>query len=116
MVKENAVTSEIPEGRPKSGRTWKVKQTFRSSLQQRSGILKHLNKTFEQKEAERAKRDAVKEFEQELKDEKKQKLADAKTRREEQLKRRQANEYKNSVFQEVPFIIHRATYPLISYL
>jgi len=69
MVKES-----VPEGKPKSGRVWKVKQTFRSSVQHRSGVLSHLNKTFEEREAIRAKKNSVLELEREMKEEKKQQL------------------------------------------
>ena len=99
MVKEGVVS--IPDGKPKSGRVWKIKQKFRSSVQQRSGVLSHLNKSFEEKQAIRAKKASILQLEREMKDEKKQKLLDAKIRREEQQKRRMANEYKNSVYQEL---------------
>lgn len=69
MVKES-----VPEGKPKSGRVWKVKQTFRSSVQHRSGVLSHLNKTFEEREIIRAKKNSVLELEREMKEEKKQQL------------------------------------------
>ena len=85
----------VPDGVPKSGRCWKVKQTARSSAQLKKGILSHLAKTFEEKKRN------VKELEREMLEEKKQKKLDERTRREEQAKRRQENEYKNSVTQEV---------------
>ena len=91
----------VPDGVPKSGRCWKVKQTARSSAQLKKGILSHLAKTFEEKEIDREKKRNVKELEREMLEEKKQKKLDERTRREEQAKRRQENEYKNSVTQEV---------------
>jgi hypothetical protein len=92
---------KIPAGLPKSGRSWKVKQTTRSSAQSKQGVLKHLAKTFEQKEAERQRNKEVKELEREMVEEKKRKILEEKTRREEQAKRRVENEYKNSVYQQV---------------
>jgi hypothetical protein len=94
---------KIPDGMPKSGRSWKVKQTTRSSAQLKQGVLSHLAKTFEERDAERQKKQNVKELERELIEERKQKKLAEKTRREEQQKRRQENEYKNSVTQEVMF-------------
>jgi hypothetical protein len=91
----------IPAGVPKSGRVWKVKQVCRSSSQLQKGVLSHLAKTFEQKEAERQQKKNVKELEREMIEEKKAKILEEKTRREEQAKRRQENEYKNAVTQQV---------------
>jgi regulator of replication initiation timing len=98
MVKE---ATSIPDGVPKSGRKWKVKQTFRSSLQQRSGIMSTLNKSFEEKEAIRLKKKLVNEMEKEMLEEKKKKKVDERLRHEEQQKRRAANEFKTTVYQEV---------------
>ena len=94
-------TVQIPDGVPKSGRVWKVKQTARSSAQLKKGILSHLSKTYEEREIERQKRRNVKELEQEMIEDKKQKKLEEKLRREAQEKRRQENEYKNSITQEV---------------
>lgn len=91
----------IPDGLAKSGRVWKVKQTARSSSQLQQGVLKHLAKSFEQKEAERQAKKNVKELEREMIEEKKARILAEKTRREEQQKRRQENEYKNAVTQQV---------------
>jgi hypothetical protein len=96
---------KIPDGMPKSGRSWKVKQTVRSSAQLKQGVLSHLAKSFEERDAERQKKQNVKELERELIEERKQKKLAEKTRREEQQKRRQENEYKNSVTQEVTFVL-----------
>jgi Cgr1 family len=98
-VPENKVDAQIPEGRPKSGRTWKVKQTSRFSFQQRQGVVGHLNKTFEEKEEIRQKKERMLTLEREMKEENRQKAIEEKQRREDQQKRRMANEYKNSVYQ-----------------
>ena len=91
----------IPEGRSKSGRVWKVKQTSRFSTIKRVGMMSHLCSTFEEKKSRREKYDNMKTLEREMQQEKKAMAEDAKQRREEQLKRKAANEYKNSVFQVV---------------
>ena len=102
----------IPDGLAKSGRVWKVKQTARSSSQLQQGVLKHLAKSFEQKEAERQAKKNVKELEREMIEEKKARILAEKTRREEQQKRRQENEYKNAVTQQV----HNQTLPSPTHL
>eukprot|EP00128_Syssomonas_multiformis_P011505 Colp12_sorted_trinity150504_noHs@25236 len=91
----------IPDGLAKSGRVWKVKQNARSSAQLQKGVLSHLAKSFEQKEAERQAKKNVKELEREMIEEKKARILAEKTRREEQQKRRQENEYKNAVTQQL---------------
>lgn len=91
----------IPAGKTKSGRAWKVKQTSRFSVIKRTGMMSHLCSTFDEKKAKREKYDNMKSLEREMQQEKKTKVAEAKTRRDEQLKRKAANEYKNSVFQVV---------------
>ena len=96
MVAEKPV---IPEGRPKSGRVWKVKQKTRASAQNRRGVVAHMSRTFEEKERLRTEKDRVLSLERELKAEKKQKVLEEKERREAQQKRRMENEYKNSVYQ-----------------
>lgn len=97
-MKEEA---NIPVGVPKSGRIWKVKQVSRSSSVLRKGILSHLAKSFEEKEAIRQKNKNTKDLENEMLADKKQKKLEEKTRREEQQKRRADNEYKHSVYQAV---------------
>lgn len=91
----------IPSGLVKSGRVWKTKQTTRFSVIKRSGMLNHLNKSFELKQAERAAHQNMKELERELKAEKKAKIEEEKQVREERQKRRLANEYKSSTFQVI---------------
>ena len=97
-------TKVIPEGVPKSGRSWKIKQTERSSAMIKKGILSHLAKSFDEKEAERQRKRNIKDLENELIDERKRKKLEEKTRREDQQKRRQENELKNSVYQQVTLL------------
>jgi hypothetical protein len=94
----------IPLGVPKSGRSWKVIQSARSSAQSKKGVLTHLATTFEEREVTREKVRNVKELEREMIEDKKRKKLDERARREEQQKRRQENEYKNSVYQQVTSI------------
>lgn len=91
----------IPEGRPKSGRTWKKKQVFRTSSQNRKGVLSHLCKTYEQRQMEREKLLSLKTYEKELKEQTKQKKIERRIRREDNQKRRMANELKSAVYQQV---------------
>ena len=91
--------ANIPEGKPKSGRPWKVKQKTLSSAQHRQGIVSHLSRTFEEKEKLRIDKERTLSLEREMKDEKKQKIREEKERREAQQKRRMENEFKNSVYQ-----------------
>ena len=98
-ISDTKAAIQIPEGRPKSGRTWKLKQTSRFSFQQRQGVVSHLNKSFEEKELIRAKKDRMLALEREMKEDNKRKAIEEKQRREDQQKRRMENEYKNSVYQ-----------------
>lgn len=91
----------IPDGLPKSGKVWKQKQVYRSSSQNRKGVLSNLATTFEVKQVQREKIKALKGLEREMKEETQRKKDDAKKRREEQQKRRMANELKTAVYQEV---------------
>lgn len=92
---------EVPEGLPKSGRFWKKKQVYRSSTQTRQGVLSHLAKTKVEKDVERQKLKALKELEREMRDATKNKKIEARVKREEQEKRRMANEYKTATYQTV---------------
>jgi hypothetical protein len=91
----------IPDGIPKSGRSWKVKQTSRFSTQNRQGVLSHLSKTYEERKAMKEQFDSVKSLEQRMKDDKLQKKTEEKQRREERKKQRMANEFKNSQYQVI---------------
>jgi predicted phage tail protein len=90
-----------PEGVPKSGRTWKTKQTQRFSAQQRTGFLKNQCKSFDEREAIRKQKQQVLGLEREMVEDKKKKIREKKERRVEQEKRRKENEYKSSAFQVV---------------
>ena len=98
-VSDTKAAIHIPEGRPKSGRHWKLKQTTRFSFQQRQGVVSHLNKSFEEKELIREKKERMLALEREMKEDNKRKAIEEKQRREDQQKRRMENEYKNSVYQ-----------------
>jgi threonyl-tRNA synthetase len=94
-------TNTIPKGIAKSGRIWKVEQTTRSSTQLRKGVSAHLAKSYDEKMKERFAKSEVKQLEKDMIDAIKAKKAVEKLKREEQEKRRMANEYKTAVFQEV---------------
>ena len=53
----------IPDGIPKSGRKWKIRQTFRSSAQDRQGVSAKLCKTYNARMAEKQKFDEMKALE-----------------------------------------------------
>jgi len=93
------VVSNIPEGIPKSGRIWKIKQTSRSSSQFRKGISSHLCKTFEDKLIEKQRKLDVKELEKSMVAETKRKHQEVKEKREEKKKLRTENEFKNVSYQ-----------------
>ncbi len=54
---------QIPDGIPKSGRKWKIKQTFRSSAQDRRGVSAKLCKTYNERMLEKQKFDEMKALE-----------------------------------------------------
>ncbi len=95
------VKAVIIEGLPKSGRFWKVKEMERASTMKRQGIMSHMAKSFEQKQAIRAKKAETKAIEQEMIEVKKGKILAEKQRREAQTKRRMENEYKTATYQTV---------------
>ena len=88
---------EIPDGKPKSGRFHKTKQSVRSSLSKSTTV----RKTYETHKADREKRKVMKALENEMKAERDQKKADEKARREERDRRRKENEFKTSSFQQI---------------
>eukprot|EP01038_Epipyxis_sp_PR26KG_P008223 gene8223-11129_t len=91
----------VPEGKCKSNRFWKTKQSTRSSFQLRQGISKHLAKSFEEKELIRNKNKEMKALENEMIQSKKDKKIQERLLREEKMKRRMENEYKTSVYQTI---------------
>ena len=101
LTSSNNVKSSIPAGKPKSGRVWKAKRVVRSSAQTRKGILSHLSKTFEERNIIRQKNRNIKDMENEMVENRKQRKRDSRTRSQELRKIRMENEYKNSQFQVV---------------
>lgn len=95
------VASQIPEGRPKSGRVWKTKQAYRTSAQTRKGVLKHLASDFEKRKQLQDKQRQVREYEKELQEQTRQKKVNERLRREEKQRRRMENEYKTVVVQQI---------------
>ena len=89
----------IPDGIPKSGRVWKVKQTSRASALLRTGLLQNQIKTLEEKQIIRTKKATILQLEREMKEESKKKREIQKEKRLENNKRRMANEYKNTSYQ-----------------
>ena len=94
-------TGNIPDGRPKSGRVWKVKKTVRTSAHCRKGVLSHLAKTFDERQAIRLKLSLVKEVEKEMLENRKERKREIRNRTADKNKRRMENEYKNSEYQVV---------------
>lgn len=86
-------------GRPVSGRTWKTAQ--KPSRKQVLDGTVTLGKDWDKKVQERQKRKLVKEKELELKEEMKAKREADRVAREEREKRRQQNELRGTVYQEV---------------
>lgn len=98
---DNTPKFVIPDGRAKSGRFWKTKQTVRTSMDKKKGMMSKMRKTYEAHKAEREARKSMKALENEMKAEKDQKKADEKARREERDRRRKENEFKTSAFQTI---------------
>lgn len=101
IILTSSSNSNIPAGKPKSGRVWKAKRVVRSSAQTRKGILSHLSKTFEERNIIRQKNRNIKDMEKEMVENRKQRKRDSRTRTQELRKIRMENEYKNSQFQVV---------------
>ena len=71
----------------------------------RQGIIKHLCKTFEERQVDRQKKIDTKELKNEMIEEKKKKITAEKTKREEKKKGRMNDEYKTATDQISSFSI-----------
>lgn len=91
----------IPEGKPKSGRVWKKKQSYRSSSQHRQGVLSHLCKSYEERKLKSDREKEMKAYERELRQQTNNKKEAERLRREQLVFRRLENENKAAVYQEV---------------
>lgn len=98
---ESGKAMVIPDGRPKSGRHWKSKQTTRTSMDKKKGVMSRMRKSYETHKQEREKNLAMKLLENEMKAEKQEKKAQEKSRKEERERRRKENEFKTSSFQQI---------------
>lgn len=98
-----SVLGSVPRSIPKSGRKWKVTSTERTSAVNRKGVMQFMSTSFEEKKLQKEKRDRVKQLEQDMINEKKEKIAEKKRLAEERKQRVAANAYKNSVYQVVCF-------------
>ncbi|XP_041378917.1 coiled-coil domain-containing protein 86-like [Gigantopelta aegis] len=87
-----------PRGKSKSGRVWKSVRTARFSAMKKD---KCLTSSWERKMKKKAEMKSIKDFENRLKDERKQTLELRRKRREEHKKRREANEKKSEVVQVI---------------
>ena len=92
---------DIPDGVPKSGRVWKVKQRTRASAQLRTGLQKNLTKTYEERLLIKHRKQEVVIIERSMKEDAKQKRADALAKRAEKKKRLMEAEFKNTSYQAV---------------
>ncbi|XP_071941634.1 coiled-coil domain-containing protein 86-like [Antedon mediterranea] len=87
-----------PKGRPKSGRLWKTEQTKRFSGLKND---KPLRSSWRRKMKDKAEKQSIKNYEQELKQAKRDAIELKKQRREENLKRKLENERKHEVVQVI---------------
>lgn len=101
MVSMTAEKSPRIEGKPKSNRPWKTRQTTRFSAAKRQGVVSHLSLSREQKQAKKEQHEQMKAVEREMKEAKLKRIEDEKTRRLEKEQRRIANEYKSSAYQAI---------------
>jgi uncharacterized protein YaiL (DUF2058 family) len=88
-------------GVPKSGRKWKIQEVERSTAKTRKGVLQHMSTSFEEKQAEREKRERVKQLQIEMEEAKRAEIEEKKRLRLEREKRRAANMLKTTTFQTV---------------
>ncbi|KAJ0050992.1 hypothetical protein NL108_012161 [Boleophthalmus pectinirostris] len=88
----------IPLGKPKSGRVWKDRNKQRFSAVVRD---KQLCSSWEKKMQAKREKDLIKQYSQQLKDEKARQKEDKRKRREENLKRRAENERKAEIVQVI---------------
>lgn len=89
--------SEIPKGKPKSGRVWKSQKTKFSTIVKTKGI----RNSFARKEALRKELARIKEVSRSLLEKKKEEKEAKKQRRRENLKRREENRKKSEVVQVI---------------
>ncbi len=89
------------KGRNVSGRKWKMRPQKRTSSIVTKAAINRASTTWEEKEAMRARRKAVKEHEDEIKQRDADERAEKKARREEQEKRRAENEFKATQMQQL---------------
>ena len=92
---------DIPDGKPKSGRIWKIKQTSRASSQLRTGIQKVLSKTYEERQVLKEQKQKVLDLERNMKSETKEKRHEETLRQQERKKRLMEAEFKNTSYQAV---------------
>ncbi|KAM6464555.1 coiled-coil domain-containing protein 86 [Liasis olivaceus] len=107
LGKKRKEAPPIPKGRPKSGRVWKdlSKKRFSHMIQD-----KPLHTSWKQKMKVRQEKKLIKNFAQELKEQKQREREEKKQRRRDNLKRRLENERKAEVVQVIrnPLKLKRA--------
>ena len=92
---------DLTEGRPKTGRVWKPKQSTRTSVQVRQGVRNHFSTTFEEKMLKKAAKEQMKELERTMNEESRSKAIEERERREARVKQRADNEFKTATYQVV---------------
>jgi hypothetical protein len=89
------------EGRAKSGRVWKTKQSAPNRSQKMKGVVAHMAGSLEKRNKEKARRNAIRAVETQMKEQKAEERRIEKERVDEKAKRRAQNEFKNTKFQVV---------------